>query len=138
MLIAFALIAGCPPKRISDRDLVLIDSSEAVELVAGRKKLLGLGKESAAVWVDPRSERVYQEGHIPGAVSLPYQNVTDEHSRLKGYDVIIVYGDDFGDTKAGAMSKRRMELGFGDVRTLRGGLRAWTAEGNELATGSDP
>ena len=34
------------------------------------------------------------------------------------------------------MSKRLLELGFKDVRTLRGGLRAWTDAGFEVEEGA--
>ncbi|MHC4129087.1 MAG: rhodanese-like domain-containing protein [Planctomycetota bacterium] len=121
-------------RKISDRDLVLIDSTEAMDLVEGRKKLLGLAGASNGAWVDPRSEKAYREGHIPGAISLPFQHVTNERRRVEGYDVLIVYGDDYKDPIADAMSKRLMDLGFKDVRTLRGGLRAWTEAGLDLET----
>lgn len=126
---------ACMERKISDRDLVLIDTTEAMELVEGRKKLLGLAGESKGVWVDPRSERAYREGHIAGAISLPLQYVTARHKELKDYAILIVYGDDYKDPIADAMSKRLMELKFKDVRTLRGGLRAWTEAGLDLETG---
>ena len=128
-------MSACLERKISDRDLVLIDSTEAMELVEGRKKLLGLAGASTGAWVDPRSERAYREGHIPGAINLPFQYVTDQHQRLEGYDILIVYGNSYKDPIAEAMSKRLMELKFKDVRTLRGGLQAWTEAGLELETG---
>jgi rhodanese-related sulfurtransferase len=134
---AAGTISACMERKISDRDLVLIDSTEAIELVGKRKKLLGLAGTSTGVWVDPRGERAYREGHVPGAISLPFQNVSDERRRLEGYDVLVVYGDDYEDPIAKAMSKRLMRLGFADVRMLRGGLRAWTEAGLELETGDD-
>ena len=127
--------AGCGEKKFSDRNLVLVDTTEALEIVAPRKKLLGLGSEESGAWVDPRSEREFREGHIPGAISLPFQYVTGRHQILKGYDILIVYGDDYDDPIADGMSKRLMELGFNDVRTLRGGLRAWTDADLEVETG---
>jgi 3-mercaptopyruvate sulfurtransferase SseA len=133
--IAFTAALACTERKTSDRDLVLVDCTEAMEIVQERKKLLGLGGASQGAWVDPRSEKAFREGHIPGAISLPYQNVTADHQRLSAYDVVIVYGDDYRDAKARAMSKRLMELGLKDVRTLRGGLRAWTDAGNEIETG---
>jgi 3-mercaptopyruvate sulfurtransferase SseA len=134
MATATGALSACLERKISDRDLVLIDSAEALDLVEGRKKLLGLAGASTGAWVDPRGEGAYREGHIPGAINLPFQHVTDERRRVEGYDVLIVYGDDYRDPIADAMSKRLMELGFKDVRTLRGGLRAWTDAGFELET----
>ncbi len=134
LLVIGWLAIGCT-KQISDRNLVLIDPSEATEIAEGRKRLFGLAGTASAVWVDPRSARAFRQGHIPGAISLPFQNLSTESDRLKGYDVLIVYGDDYDDELARGMSKRLMELGFKDVRTLRGGLKAWTRAGYELEEG---
>ena len=106
---------------------------DAIELVEGHKRLLG-GTATGA-WVDPRSDKAYGEGHIPGAIHVPFQSVATRHQVLRGYDVLVVYGNDYNDPKAEGMSKRLVELGHKDVRTLRGGLRAWTNAGHELETG---
>ncbi len=127
---------GCS-KSISDSDLVLVSPSEGMELAEGRKKLLGLGGVEKVAWVDPRGERAYREGHIPGALHVPFQDLTDQQEMLRGYDALIVYGSDFQDNLADAMSKRLLEMGFRDVRTLKGGLRAWSRTGYEVKTG-DP
>ena len=125
---------GCA-KSISDSDLVLISPSEGMELAEGRKTLLGLGEVEKAAWVDPRGGRAYREGHIPGALHVPFQDLNDQQQMLRGYNALIVYGSDFQDNLADAMSKRLLELGFKDVRTLKGGLRAWTRAGYEVETG---
>ena len=125
---------GCS-STTSDRDLVLVNPIDAQELIQGRAKLLGLAGTTAGAYVDPRSESDYHVGHIPGAISLPFQNLTNDKTKLDGYDVLIIYGDGYNDPKANAMSKRLLDMGFRDVRTLRGGLRAWTSAGYTLDTG---
>lgn len=138
ILVTVAMVtAGCT-KSISDKNLVLIDPDEGMQLVEGRKKLLGLGGTETAAWVDPRSERKYRDGHIPGALSLPFQKLEEEQSRLRRYDVLIIYGDDFNDPLADGMSKRLLEMDFRDVRTLHGGLKAWTRADLEIETGDPP
>ena len=129
-------VISCTTKT-SDRDLVLVNPIDAQELVQGQAKLLGLGGTTVGTYVDPRSERDFRLGHIPGAISLPFQHLADNKRKLNGYDVLIVYGDDYNDPKANAMSNRLLQLGFADVRTLRGGLRAWTSAGYALDTASD-
>jgi 3-mercaptopyruvate sulfurtransferase SseA len=131
-------MSGCSGKTTSDRDLQLVDVADAINIVEGRKKLFGLAGEARGVFVDPRNEKVFREGHIPGAVSLPFQYVSQRSDPLKAYDVLVVYGNDYDDEVADGMSKRLMELGFRDVRTLRGGIRAWQAAGNDLDTGMSP
>ena len=69
------------------------------------------------------------------AINLPFGRVTEDHERvLAGYDLLIVYGDDYNDPIAEAMSKRLLNLGYKDVRTLRGGITAWTDAGYALET----
>ena len=125
---------GCS-STTSDRDLVLVNPIDAQELIQGQAKLLGLAGTTAGVYVDPRSESDYHVGHIPGAISLPFQNLANDKAKLDGYDVLIIYGDGYNDAKANAMSKRLLDMGYSDVRTLRGGLRAWTSAGYSLDTG---
>ena len=127
--------AGGCSRQTSNRDLVLVDPDEASALVSRQRGLLGLRGPVAAAWVDPRSEANFLQGHIPGAINLPFQDVTAGHHRLKSYEILVVYGDDFADPRAQGMSKRLLELGFKDVRTLRGGLRAWVTAGKTLEVG---
>jgi rhodanese-related sulfurtransferase len=131
-----AIAALACTKQISDRDIQLVDLTDARELVEGRKRLFGLAGTAAGAFVDPRSARLYRQGHIPGAIHLPFQDVSTRSDVLSRYDVLVVYGDAYDDELAMGMSKRLMELGFRDVRTLRGGLKAWTAAGFELVSGN--
>ncbi len=137
LLAASLAVSGGCSKSISDRNLELVDPADALKLMEGRKKLLGLAGTQTGAWVDPRGARAYREGHIPGAIHLPFQELAARQQRLREYDVLVVYGTSVKDDLADGMSKRLMELGFKDVRTLRGGLRAWTRAGFELETG-DP
>ncbi len=127
--------AGCSNKT-SDAVLVPVTVLEAQPLVQGKSKLLGLGGRDTAVYVDCRPETDFAAGHIPGAISLPYERVTRDHKMLEKYDILIVYGGDYNDASAKGMSKRLLELEHSDVRTLIGGLRAWKTEGNPIETGA--
>ena len=128
-------VVGCS-STTSDRDLVLVNPIDAQELIQGRAKLLGLGGATAGAYVDSRSESDYHVGHIPGAISLPFQDLSKHKGKLDDFDILIVYGDGYNDAKANAMSKSLLQLGFDNVQTLRGGLRAWTSAGYTLDTGS--
>ena len=134
ILTVSASLIGCS-KKTSDRDISLINAGDAQAIVQGRSKLLGLGGTTVGVWLDPRSERDFRLGHIPGAVNLPFQNVAKDHHILQDYEVIVVYGSTYNDPKANAMSKRLMQLGYKDVKTLRGGLSGWKAAGFEVEEG---
>ena len=135
ILTVSASLIGCS-KKTSDRDISLINAGDAQAIVQGRSKLLGLGGTTVGVWLDPRSERDFRLGHIPGAINLPFQNVAKGHTILQDYEVIVVYGSTYNDPKANAMSKRLMQLGYEDVKTLRGGLSGWKAAGYDVEEGN--
>ncbi len=128
-----AALAACT-KSTSDRDLVYVTPFKAVELMNKPSSLLQRAPVSA--WVDPRSPEKYAEGHIPGAINLPFPRMTAEARMVLGkYDQIVVYDTSYDDAIAKAASKRLIELDFKDVYTLEGGLKAWTRDGNPVDTG---
>jgi rhodanese-related sulfurtransferase len=129
-------VGGCSNKKTSDKSLSFVTADDAHSLLGGKREaLFGLGGEKTSAFVDPRTLLDYRKGHIPGAIHLPYENVREQTRRLQPYTTIIVYGDSYNSTIAQAMSKTLIELGFDDVRTLRGGLRAWQDAGFDLAKG---
>jgi rhodanese-related sulfurtransferase len=127
--------AGCS-KTTSDKSLTFVTPDDAQALLGGRRgALFGLGGEKQTAVVDPRSLLDYRKGHIPGAIHVPYEDVRNETRRLQPYATIIVYGETYNSPVAQAMSKTLIELGFEDVQTLRGGLRAWRDAGFEVDEG---
>jgi rhodanese-related sulfurtransferase len=137
LLLLPAAMSACGQKKTSDRDLVFVDPSDALPLIQERRKLLGLGGEAQGAWLDARSDREFEKGHIPGALSVPLERARDRLGELKRYDVVIVYGEGYNSSDALALSKTLVELDLPDVRTLRGGLRAWESAGFELETGPE-
>lgn len=135
VVLALTLAAGCMSRKTSGRDLVLVEPDQAAQLIEGHKRLFGLAGTARTAVVDPRSANDYRAGHLPGALSVPFQDVSAEYRRLEDFDFVLVYGSDYDDPRAEAMSKRLLELGIKDVRTLRGGVRAWLAGGYTLETG---
>jgi rhodanese-related sulfurtransferase len=128
-------LTACFHKTTTDKNIDYINTVDAQELVHGKKKLLGIAGTSKAVWLDPRTTTEFRAEHIPGAINLPYQDLTEEFTTLKVYDIVIVYGKDYNDPVADGYSKSLIELGHRDVRTLSGGLRAWKDDGNPVETG---
>lgn len=132
-ILAGLVLAGCDSGKRSDKSLVLITVDQGQKLAAGERSLLG--KTTAATWVDARTTEDYNAGHIPGAMSLPFERATIDHYLIRDKPIVIVYGADYNDARANAMSKRLQELLEGhDIRTLDGGIRAWTTAGLELET----
>ena len=136
LLVLIALSAGCA-KKTSDRDLKWVTPYQAVDLLAQPTGVFGSLGEDVNLWLDPRTPAEYAEGHIPGAVSLPFPMIEQDHrSMLLNAGTIEVYDTNWDDVIAVSASKRLMEIGYSNVYSLRGGLEAWTADGNAVETGA--
>ena len=125
-------LTGCESEsKISDSKLSMVTVEEGQRLVAGERTLLH-GRR-AAVWVDARSKADYDAGHIPGAISMPFERASLDYYTIENEPIIIVYAADYNDARANGMSKKLKQLmPKADIRTLDGGVRAWTTAGNEL------
>jgi rhodanese-related sulfurtransferase len=136
LLVLLQGFAACTP-RVDDRDVRWAETtSDAIDLMTRPRGTFGLQGVPNAVWVDPRSEAEFVAGHIPGAIHLPFERLEAEHTvAFRGVDVIIVYDTDFDNALPMAYAKRLISLGYRDVHALRGGLKAWQRDGNEIATG---
>lgn len=96
----------------------------------------------AATFVDARDPAEYADGHIPGAVNLPYDQVVTDPDRLEKFDAqgkpIIVYC-------GGGTCELSMNLGFAlvgagkkKVLVFMGGWPEWTTQGYPAAKGPAP
>ncbi|MFO0961998.1 MAG: rhodanese-like domain-containing protein [Phycisphaerales bacterium] len=133
---ALTALVGCETKT-NDTMLELLEPPAAVDKMNTPGRFLE--KAPKGVYVDPRSAKQYAEGHIPGAINVPLADLRETaRERLAGYNLFVVYDTDYGDVVAKAASKSLMELGYKDVFTLRGGLKAWQKEGYTIAKGATP
>jgi rhodanese-related sulfurtransferase len=88
------------------------------------------------VWLDPRTLKEYEAGHVPRAISLPFPEIERSYeSRLRSAAAIVVYDTNWNDVIAVSASKRLMELGLSNVYTVKGGLDAWIGDGNKVEKG---
>jgi rhodanese-related sulfurtransferase len=96
----------------------------------------------AATIIDARDPAEYAEGHIPGAVNLPYEQVATDQGRLEDFDPkgkpIIIYC-------GGGTCEVSMNLGFSlvmvgkkKVLVYMGGWPEWVASGYPVAKGATP
>jgi len=82
-----------------------------------------------AVVLDVRETNEYEGGRIPNAVHMPQSQIASRGHELKKFASrpVIAYCERGARSRAaaGALAK----LGFAEVYTLRGGLRAWSDSG---------
>lgn len=99
--------------------------------------------ERGALVVDVRSAAEYARGHVPGAYSLPFEEMDWKLlSSPVGMPPLVFYGRDAADDRA--VEAARRTLGWrhqkhskvdGAVSWLAGGFAAWLAEGRPAESG---
>jgi rhodanese-related sulfurtransferase len=103
-----------------------IGAMEATQLINRRNALM----------LDVREPKEYQGGRVPNAVHLPQSQFASRGYELKKMTgrPVIAYCDrgQRSRTAASALTK----LGFAEVYTLRGGLRAWSDAGLPVEKGT--
>ena len=106
--------------------------------------------ESGVVILDARSADAYNDGHIPGAISMPWQQFSDAGLNLKPVGELeallgaagikrntwmIIYDDTTASWGAAGRLFWMFEyLGCENVRILDGGWDKWVADGNQPET----
>lgn len=105
-----------------------------VGLLKGRQFLIS----ENTIFLDTRSERVYQFSHIPGALNLTLQNIDTLYTRAKRDltgKTLITYCSSPRCPKADILRDYLVKKGHTDVRVLRPGFSAWHKEGLPLEHG---
>lgn len=95
-----------------------------------------MNKDKELIIVDTRVEEYFNEGHIKGAINLPYTSMKGMNKALKKElsKDIVVYSED------GDRSKKICEilvtLGYSKLKNLEGGIKGWTDSGGEVVKGT--
>ncbi|MEO8223478.1 MAG: rhodanese-like domain-containing protein [Gammaproteobacteria bacterium] len=128
LLIAVVLLAGCGKAPGPDAGWSRVTAEVlATELAQPRPA----GSRPLTL-VDVREPELYAEGHIPGAINIPWPGVKESAAKLLPRDhaiVMICHGGPMGDDVAELL----VAAGFTDVRNLKSGMRGWHGP---LATGT--
>lgn len=88
------------------------------------------------VLIDARSEKHYREEHIPGAVSLPYAQITEKHM-AEHYSPDTLFVTYCWSPACNASTKaavRLSALGYA-VKEMIGGIEYWKSEGYDTVKG---
>lgn len=92
----------------------------------------------SAAFVDARSAREFEEGHITGAVHVPPKGHADEAATLQALaasPMVIVYDGDSSCRLAEGIAGRLLNAGISNVRILEGAWPGWIAAGGQGASG---
>ncbi len=116
--------------------LILIYTLAFTERVKGGKPIppheaTRLINSDQAVLVDLREQKDFNEGHIAGALHMPFAKIPGRASELEKHkDKIIILTDKLGQ-QAGAIGKTLGKSGY-QVRRLQGGVAEWSSQGLPL------
>ena len=89
------------------------------------------------VVIDARSAAAFADGHLPGAISLPHRNMTEETTRdLDREALFVTYCDGIGCNASTKGALRMAELGF-QVKELIGGIDWWKRDGYPVETSAE-
>ncbi len=96
----------------------------------------------AALFLDAREASEYAEGHIPGAVSLPYDDVFKDPGKAKSVDsngrVIVCYCSGGDCELSKNLAAALIDAGHKKVLVFMGGMPGWKEAGAPVVTGTEP
>ena len=108
-------------------------------LVIAIEQARQLFAQDEALFVDARPESQYAQGHIRGALSLPWQDVdryfVEIAVQLEEQKRIIAYCDGETCDLSHEVALFLKEMGFKNVRVLVNGLTVWQQAGLPIDTG---
>lgn len=115
--------------------LLLITESRKAGKTLGAQELVLLLNRDQAVVVDLRDKKEFSEGHITGAINIPFASLKERASELQKYkDKQIVLVDKMGQ-HTGMAGKILRAAGYTDVRRLAGGVTEWRGANMPLVKG---
>lgn len=113
------------PARFADKD----GQSLAISLDQAKN----LFEDKAAIFLDARAQSLFEDGHIRGALSLPWQEVTtaftDIAPQLDDRVTLVTYCDGDSCELSHDLALFLKDMGFTDVRVLVNGWTVWQDAG---------
>lgn len=124
-------VAQIPVQQSDIRMPLPVDYEELDELLA-----------AGALLVDARDRHIYEESHLPGAISLPLGEVVlfleDFMAKYPRSTPLIVYCNGFGCPDSFDLGVRLLAEGYQQVQVYEGGFPEWRDRGRDLESGGTP
>lgn len=100
------------------------------------RRLIQQGSQDILI-VDNAPTLVWEEVHIPGAVSFPWVRQITEAVTLPRNKTLVLYCPCTHDEDSIDMAKQLVELGYFKIKVLEGGWFKWEELGYETASAAD-
>ncbi len=96
-------------------------------------------KKNNVHFVDARESKLYGEGHIPGAVNIPFEHVAEQEAiAIPKDDLIVVYCDGGDCHLSHDLAAYMLEGGWKRIAVYEGGWAEWSTETDFTSTGDQP
>ena len=106
--------------------LEFITLEDLLEMIANKKNFK---------LVEVLAKEEYEQGHIPGALSLPLDELEYlAKKKLKKTDTIVVYCASYSCQASTKAARKLFDLGYSRTSDFKGGKRWWRHAGLELET----
>ena len=148
VLLSLAVILGVVTNQWRDESLPLIgdwsvdarfNDSSGKSLIISLDESLRLHESGEVLFLDARPESQYAEGHLKGAVNLPWQDLDryfmEVIDRLDGAGAIITYCDGETCDLGHELALFLIETGFENVYVLVNGWSLWVEAGLPTESG---
>lgn len=100
--------------------------TQTYESITGEEALARMETETEYVILDVRTPEEYNEGHIPDAINIPVETITEQPAELDDTEQLIFVYCRSGNRSKQA-SEKLVELGFSNIVEI-GGLNTWTGD----------
>ena len=98
-------------------------------------ELLGMYQNNENfILLDVRSREDYDKKHLPGALSIPLEDIKDFADRLDRDEKVVTYCGGFHCPLSTEAAKELMKLGFKNVSDYKGGIQEWDEKGYPTET----
>ena len=130
IFLGLLLLTGCASVQVMDGD-GMVNSYQQIDQETAKKMMEA---DDGHVVVDVRRQDEFDAGHIPGAILIPNETITDARpEQLPDFDqVILIYCRSGNRSKQAA--QKLFDMGYTNVYEF-GGINTWTGE---LVTGGEP
>lgn len=123
-------------------DSAFVPSDKPYRVDFGTTSVLWTKRKKASVhFVDARETKLYVEGHIPGALNIPFEHVGEYSTMLNAIpktELILIYCDGGDCHLSNDLAQHMLQDGWKRVAVYEGGWEEWSKETDFVATGSTP
>lgn len=95
----------------------------------GKKSTVGVqepGEKTEKLYViNVLSQKLYDECHIKGSISVPFETVTDWAKAVDKNSAVVVYCANYACSASGMAAKELIDLGFASVWAYEAGMHDW-------------